>query len=85
MINIDNSYSILNDNLRGRKPKFKVEKNGKIYIYKYGSVNSEIWAELIAEQLGLQAGIGSLRTCRMSRHNRSTYTYIFKTIRINYV
>lgn len=57
MINIDNSYSILNDNLRGRKPKFKVEKNGKIYIYKYGSVNSEIWAELIAEQLGLQAGI----------------------------
>lgn len=57
MIKIDESYTILNDTLRGRKPKFKLEKNGKKYIYKYGSVNNEIWAELIAEQLGKQAGI----------------------------
>lgn len=57
MINIDNSYKILNDVLRGRKPKFKVMKDGKIYIYKYGAINNEVLAELIAEQLGLQAGI----------------------------
>lgn len=57
MIIIDESYTILNDTLRGRKPKFKLDKDGKKYIYKYGSVNNEIWAELIAEQLGKQAGI----------------------------
>lgn len=57
MINIDNSYTILNDVLRGRKPKFKVIRDGKVYIYKYGAINNEILAELIAEQLGIQAGI----------------------------
>ena len=57
MITIDETYTILDDKLRGRKPKFKLEKDNKKYIYKYGSVNNEIWAELIAEQLGLQAGI----------------------------
>ena len=57
MVIIDNSYTPLNDVLRGRKPKFKVTKDGKQYIYKYGAINNEIWAELIAEQLGLQAGI----------------------------
>ena len=57
MINIDNSYTILNDVLRGRKPKFKVIKDDKIYIYKYGAINGEIYAELIAEQIGLQIGI----------------------------
>ena len=57
MIKIDDGYTILNDKLRGRKPKFKLEKDGKKYIYKYGAINSEIWAEVIAEQLGLQAGI----------------------------
>lgn len=57
MINIDHSYKMLDDKLRGRKPKFKLEKDGKKYIFKYGAINNEIWAELIAEQLGLQAGI----------------------------
>ncbi|MBQ3510961.1 MAG: HipA domain-containing protein [Bacilli bacterium] len=57
MITIDNSYTILPDKLRGRKPKFKLKKDGKTYIYKYGSLNNEIWAELIAEQLGKQADI----------------------------
>ena len=57
MITIDNSYTILPDKLRGRKPKFKLKKGGKTYIYKYGSINNEIWAELIAEQLGKQANI----------------------------
>lgn len=57
MINIDDSYTIITNNLRGRKPKFKLKKDNKTYIYKYGPVNYEIWAELIAEQLGLQAGI----------------------------
>ena len=37
--------------------KFKDIKDGKIYIYKYGAINNEIYAELIAEQLGLQIGI----------------------------
>ena len=57
MIQIDDSYTILNGTLRGRKPKFKVMKDGQVYIFKYGAVNNEMWAELIAEQLGLQAGI----------------------------
>ena len=57
MFVIDDTYTILPDKLRGRKPKFKLKKDGKTYIYKYGSINNEIWAELIAEQLGKQAGI----------------------------
>lgn len=57
MITIDDSYTILPDSLRGRKPKFKLRKDNKTYIYKYGAINYEIWSELIAEQLGLQLGI----------------------------
>lgn len=57
MITIDDSYTILPDKIRGRKPKFKVRKDNKTYIYKYGAINYEIWAELIAEQLGRQVGI----------------------------
>lgn len=57
MIKIDDSYSILTSNLRGRKPKFKFQKDSEVFIYKYGAMNNEIWAELIAEQLGLQVGI----------------------------
>ena len=57
MIQINDSYTILNGTLRGRKPIFKVMKDGQVYIFKYGAVNNEMWAELIAEQLGLQAGI----------------------------
>lgn len=57
MIKIDESYKILDGQLRGRKPKFKVVKDGQVYIYKYGAINNEIYAELISEQLGLQVGI----------------------------
>ena len=57
MKKIDESYTILDGQLRGRKPKFKVVKDGQIYIFKYGAINNEIYAELIAEQLGLQVGI----------------------------
>ena len=53
MIKIDESFTLLNDVLRGRKPKFKLIKDGATYIYKYGAINNEIWAELISEQLGL--------------------------------
>lgn len=67
MIKIDETYTILNDTLRGRKPKFKLEKDGKKYIYKYGSINNEIWAELIAEQLGLQIGLN------MAHYKIATY------------
>lgn len=67
MVNIDDTYTIFDDKLRGRKPKFKLEKNNKNYIYKYGAVNNEIWAELIAEQLGLQAGI------EMAHYQLATY------------
>lgn len=57
MIIINDSYFLHPDTLRGRKPKFKLSKNGKYYIYKFGSINNEILAELIAEQLGIQVGI----------------------------
>ena len=57
MINIDDSYEILDEKYRGRKPKIGLKKDGKKYIFKYGVVNYESYAELIAEQLGIQAGI----------------------------
>ena len=44
MIQINDSYTILNGTLRGRKPKFKVMKDGQVYIFKYGAVNNEMWA-----------------------------------------
>lgn len=67
MIKIDESFTLLNDVLRGRKPKFKLIKDGATYIYKYGAINNEIWAELISEQLGLQAGID------MAHYELATY------------
>lgn len=42
MIKIDESFTLLNDVLRGRKPKFKLIKDGATYIYKYGAINNEI-------------------------------------------
>ena len=57
MINIDDSYEILDEKYRGRKPKIGLKKDGKKYLFKYGVVNYESYAELIAEQLGIQAGI----------------------------
>lgn len=67
MKKIDESYTILPGQLRGRKPKFKLVKDGQIYIFKYGAVNNEMWAELISEQLGLQAGI------KMAHYELATY------------
>jgi len=57
MVEIDNSYKKVDFILRGKKPKFKLAKDEKNYIFKYGAINYEIWSELIAEQLGLQVGI----------------------------
>ena len=57
MIIIDNSYKKLDDKLRGRKPKVKLEKDGIKYIFKWGAINYEIWSELISEQIGKQLGI----------------------------
>ncbi len=58
MVVLDDSYKFdKTTKLDGRKPKFKLNKDGKSYIFKYGSQNNEIFAELIAEQLGLQVGI----------------------------
>ena len=54
MIIIDNSYKKLDDKLRGRKPKVKLEKDGIKYIFKWGAINYEIWSELISEQIGKQ-------------------------------
>ena len=42
MIIIDNSYKKLDDKLRGRKPKVKLEKDGIKYIFKWGAINYEI-------------------------------------------
>lgn len=67
MIKIDESFNLLSDKLRGRKPKFKLSKDGKVFIYKYGAINNEIYAELIAEQIGLQAGID------MAHYELATY------------
>ena len=67
MIIIDNSYKKLDDKLRGRKPKVKLEKDGIKYIFKWGAINYEIWSELISEQIGKQLGIDmahyELATC----------------------
>ena len=62
MIILDETYVKIQDpNIRGRKPKYRVEKDQdgirRRYIYKYGAINYEIYAELIAEQLGNQMGI----------------------------
>ena len=70
MITLNKEYKILSDRLRGKKPKFKVKKDGKTYIYKYGAINYEIWAELIAEQLGIQAGI-NMAHYRLASYNNT--------------
>jgi hypothetical protein len=57
MIIIDDSYKLLDEQLKGRKPKLSLEKNGQKFIFKYGAINYEIWSELIAEEIGKQIGI----------------------------
>lgn len=57
MLKLDDTYKILQEKLDGRKPKYVLLKDGKKYIYKFGSINLEIVAELLAEKIGLQVGI----------------------------
>ena len=40
MKKIDESYTILDGQLRWRKPKFKVVKDVQVYIFKYGDINN---------------------------------------------
>ena len=79
MIIIDEKYEILNEKYRGRKPKFGLIKDNKKYIFKYGVVNYEIYAELIAEQLGLQAGI------EMAHYEYANYNGILGVITDNFI
>ena len=57
MIDLNKDYEEINAYTRGRKLKKWFIKDGKKYLYKYGASNYEIYAELIAEQLGRQCGI----------------------------
>ena len=54
---IDSTYEEVECKLKGRCPKKKLVKDGSSYIFKYGSTNFQIYAELIAEQIGKQMGI----------------------------
>lgn len=67
MIQIDETYKRTNKNIIGRKQKIWFEHEGKQYLFKYGASNYEIYAELIAEQIGLQCGID------MAHYNVATY------------
>lgn len=68
MIEIDKTYIILNEKYNGRKPKYGLIKDGKKYIFKYGHMNNEIYAELIAEQLGKQLKI-NMAHYMYAKHN----------------
>lgn len=57
MIIIDDSYLELPKYRRGRKSKKTFVKKDKEYIFKYDLTNFEVYAELIAEQIGKQMGI----------------------------
>lgn len=57
MIIIDDSYLELPKYRRGRKSKKTFVKNDKEYIFKYDLTNFEVYAELIAEQIGKQMDI----------------------------
>ena len=68
MIKIDKTYIRLNEEYNGRKPKYGLIKDGKKYIFKYGHMNNEIYAELIAEQLGKQLKI-NMAHYMYAKHN----------------
>ena len=59
MLYIDPNVKVLatNEEMMGRKYKLKVSINNRVHILKFEASNFEIFAELIAEELGAQAGI----------------------------
>ena len=67
MINLNNDYQKIDAYTRGRKEKIWFVKDNQKYLYKYGASNYEIYAELIAEQLGKQIGIS------MANYQLATY------------
>lgn len=79
MIIIDESYKKLDEVYRGRKPKYGLIKNNNKYIFKYGALNNEIFAELIAEQIGLQMGID------MAHYEIATHNGIVGVITNNFI
>lgn|SRR5574344_729603 len=79
MINIDDSYKVLDNNTRGRKEKIWFIKDDKKYLFKYGASNYEIYAELIAEQLGLECNID------MAHYNLAKYKNIVGVITPSFI
>ncbi|MCI8346906.1 MAG: hypothetical protein HFJ12_03035 [Bacilli bacterium] len=69
MIYIDGGYTKIEAYTRGRKEKTWFEKDGQRYLYKYGANNYEIYAELIAEQLGKQVDISMASYRAAQYHN----------------
>lgn len=59
MIKIDPNVNVVAvpTEMVGKKLKYKIEIDGKLYIIKQNAMNYEIYAELIAEKLGKQVGI----------------------------
>lgn len=72
MITIDEKFHKVNAYTRGRKEKiwFVNTMNNKKYLYKFGASNYEIYAEVIAEQLGIQAGI-SMANYRIAKYKNT--------------
>lgn len=70
MLIIDDSYQRVEAYTRGRKEKIWFEKNGQRYLYKFGSSNYEIYAELIANQLAKQVDI-SIASYRMAKYRNT--------------
>ena len=80
MINIDTSFTKLDTQIViGRKPKYRFLKNKKISIFKYGAINYEIYAELIAEEIGAQMGI------EMAHYDYAKYNNIFGVLTPNFL
>lgn len=49
-------FKVLDNFKKGRKKKEWLEKDGKVYLFKTGASNYEIWAELIASEIIKQCG-----------------------------
>lgn len=70
MINLNKDYQKIDAYTRGRKEKIWFIMNNQKYLYKYGASNYEIYAELIAEQLGKQIGI-SMASYQLASYNNT--------------